>query len=135
MCNFSQLVHFMSCLLFSVSVSVRCFGVFFLSPLFSHTHTNLTLDRSNKFCACIRICLCADFFSVIFAVALFSAYLVPLYYVAFICIMIGMFIYNLADHGYSLQDMWVAVTTCTSKSRAEAESEAAPTRAITDASL
>ncbi len=66
----------------------------------------------------LQECL-SDFFSIIFAVALFQAKLVALYFVAFACIMIGMFVYNLAEDGYSLTDMWAMFITCSPKKKVE----------------
>ena len=79
--------------------------------LISYTVVPIMLEQSSAVVMNVSF-LSSDFFSVIFAVGLFHATLYWLYFIAFICIIVGGLMYNLAEYGYTLTDMWTMVRTC-----------------------
>jgi hypothetical protein len=56
--------------------------------------------------------LTADFFSLGAAIALFGARLIALYFVAFVAIVGGVALYNMAEGGAELRDWWRRVRAC-----------------------
>lgn len=71
-------------------------AIYSLLPLVLQQSSAVTMNLSF---------LTSDFFSVAFAVLLFRARLIALYFVAFAVIIAGLVIYNLADTGLSLRQM------------------------------
>ncbi len=95
---------------------------FTCTMLLSYTGVPLMLEQSSAVTMNVSF-LTSDGFSILFAVYLFRSTLAALFYVALLFILIGMIVYNLAEHGYSLPDMWDLLRTCKLKPQLQPQTE------------